>query len=177
MTRDLFHFFEADLVSVYEAYRTVIQKDFDAFLQETKYNTIKGGLKYSFKYNMNGGAFTVHFMPYNNGTAVAIRYSIAQLFGARYQKHDKDLTEFVVKKIKIKPKDVVLNINDFLRPENMLIPEDVENISNNKINVEESADTKIEQGTLSQSNVFCTQCGNKINVGDKFCGKCGHKIS
>ena len=45
---------------------------------------------------MNGGACTVLLMPYKSGTAVNVRYSIAQLFGSRYNAYDEELTKNVV---------------------------------------------------------------------------------
>ena len=123
MRRDLFHYFEADLITVFKGFKDAIQYDFKTSEEVKEYYEIKGGLPWGWfnKYNMNGGVFVVHFMPYETGTAIAIRYVFAK-FGARYGAYDQDLIRFVEKRIAIKAKDITLVMEEFLKPENMIVP-------------------------------------------------------
>ena len=96
MKRDICHYYEADLQSVYNAYAKVASEKFG---KNCKYHNgfkLSFHLNFTFIYNMNGGSCTIHFMPYNSGTAVNVRYSIVQLFGARYGAYDDALTKNVV---------------------------------------------------------------------------------
>lgn len=165
MRRDVFHYFEKDLFTVFEAFKDVIKDDFNALSEVKNFYEIKGNLKWSFKYNMNGGVFIVHFMPYKTGTAIAIRYVFGELVGARYGAHDKDLISFVEKELSTKVKDIKLDMNDFLKPENMITSD------YRKIKKETSF------VSTNEKNAFCTQCGNKVNKDDNYCGKCGHRLN
>ena len=35
----------------------------------------------------------------------------------------------------------------------------------------------ISEPIATESNQFCTECGNKIYPGTKFCGKCGKQLN
>ena len=84
MRRDVCHFYPIHVIGVYKAYVRAIKEVFDADCSEEPYHTLTFGLKFSFKYNMNGGFCHVHLMPYRGGTAVDIRYTIVQALGAKY---------------------------------------------------------------------------------------------
>jgi len=75
-----------------------------------------------YKYNFNGGACTLHFMPYQGGSAVSMRFSIAQLAGARYEKYAQDLTEAAANVIDSMWRKTDIDVDLFLRPENMVTP-------------------------------------------------------
>ena len=92
MTRDLCYFYPCPLNAVYGAFVQTAAQKFGKDCKQTPMVSISFGLNFSMKYNMNGGACTIHFMPYQNGTAINIRYSVVQLMGARYKKHAQDLT-------------------------------------------------------------------------------------
>lgn len=123
MRKDLFHYFEADVKTVYEAYVRAANEEFGKACSETPYHTISFGLNYSFKYNMNGGSCHIHFMPYKTGTAVGIRYTIVQLVGARYGAHDSDMKKSVEKKLGISATDVNLEMEEFLKDSNRVFDE------------------------------------------------------
>ena len=92
MTRDLCYFYPCPLNAVYGAFVQTAAQKLGKDCKQTPMVSISFGLNFSMKYNMNGGACTIHFMPYQNGTAINIRYSVVQLMGARYKKHAQDLT-------------------------------------------------------------------------------------
>lgn len=124
MRRDLFYFFDADVKSVYNAYikaaRVVFNKDCGA----SPYHAVDFGLSYSTKYNMNGGSCHIHFIPYKNGTAVAARYTVAQLFGAKYEKHYGELISFVEKEVSARGKILDnIEMEEFLKDENRMLDE------------------------------------------------------
>lgn len=96
MRRDICHYYEADLQSVYNAYAKVAGEKFGKNCEFHNGYKLSFALNFTFRYNMNGGACTVHFMPCKSGTAVNVRYSIAQLVGARYNAYDEELTKNVV---------------------------------------------------------------------------------
>ncbi len=119
MRRDVCYFFAADVVSVYNAYLAAAKNPpFERTCNEEPYHTFSFGVNFSFKYNMNGGSCTLHFMPCNGGSAVDLRFSIAQGAGARYGKYAKDLTERAVAILRIPAQDCQIGIEEFLKESN-----------------------------------------------------------
>lgn len=123
MKKDLFHYFESDVKTVYAAYLKAAKEKFGKDCSSTPYHTVSFGLNYSFKYNMNGGACHIHFIPYKNGTAVGIRYTIIQMFGARYEAHDSDLTGFVEKELGKKSDYINIGMEEFMNNSNRVFDE------------------------------------------------------
>jgi hypothetical protein len=124
MRRDLFHYFEADVKTVYNAYIQAIKEKFGKDCEAEAYHTISFGLNASLKYNMNGGACHVHLIPYRTGTAVAVRYTIVQLVGARYEAHYWDLNNVISRIIQVPPTKLEnADMAGFLRIENRLYPD------------------------------------------------------
>ena len=171
MRTDICHFFNCPIEKVFAAYSMVIKREFNSDPQIMPVHTIVFGLKFSWKYNMNGGGCHVHFMRCNGGTAVGIRYTIAQLMGARYKKYDQDLTILVEQILGVKAQDIHVDMNYFL---------------NNK----ESAGLKTPSQTATsptatpannavnrsqELGLFCVGCGSKFNNNDLFCKYCGRK--
>ena len=168
MRRDICHYYEKGLKDVFEAYNTTVSKKFGKDCKAEPFHTLSFGLSYSFKYNMNGGACTIHFMPYKTGTAVNIRYSIAQLLGARYEAHDRDMTDSVVSILDTPAQVLSIDVETFLLPEN-------------KKSKEESTaynyTFKIDRTEQFVNEInYCPSCGNKLGIGFSFCPKCGFKI-
>lgn len=118
MKRDLFHYFESDVKTVYAAYVKAAEEKFGKDCSSTPYHTVSFGLNFSFKYNMNGGACHIHFIPYKSGTAVGVRYSIAQLLGARYQAHDSDMTEYVERELGVRSGSIKIAMEEFMNDSN-----------------------------------------------------------
>ena len=70
MRRDLVYFYPCPKDAVFNAFlRTANEKFGKNCKKDPNGNSISFGLNFSFRYNMNGGACTIHFMPYQNGTA------------------------------------------------------------------------------------------------------------
>lgn len=119
MRRDVCFFFQKDVVSVYNAYMAAAtNQQFRRRCNQEPYHTISFGLNFSMKYNMNGGACTIHFMPYSNGTAIDMRFSIAQAMGARYNAYAMDLTNTVSQLLGLPSQNIQLDINLFLDDRN-----------------------------------------------------------
>ena len=163
MRREICHYFATDVPYVFKAYKQVIKEIFNENCTETPYHTLSFSLGFSFRYNMNGGVCTLHFMPYNNGTAVCIRYTIVQAFGARYGAHDKHMLKLVEKKLNLNGQDINLDIELFLKEENHFIPNS----------------TPVNTPEIIPDNpafvAFCPKCGIKFAEKDLFCYNCGHK--
>ncbi len=114
MKRDLTYFYPVPLPNVYNAYvQTAIQR-LNKNCEQKPYFTISFALNYSFKYNMNGGACTIHFMPYQNGTAVNLRYTVVQLLGARYEAHANEINKFAGSILGVNAQKINLDVNLFL---------------------------------------------------------------
>ncbi len=113
MKRDICHYYEKDIKDVYNSYAKAVKEKFGQNCEYHNGYKMSFGLNFSFKYNMNGGACIIHFMPYKTGTAVNVRYTIAQLFGARYKAYDRDLTEFVVSFLGTNPIDIEISSEVF----------------------------------------------------------------
>ena len=106
-------------------------------------------------------------MPSNGGTAVHIMYSIAQLVGAKYGAHEKDLSVAAGNMLRVPGQPIrVIPVNAFLN-----YAKDAQQMrrSNN------AADNTPQKGPASYVK-FCGQCGQARNQGAKFCTKCGLKF-
>ena len=113
MRRDICHYYEKDLRDVYNSYAKAARERFGKNCEYHNGYKMSFGLNFTFKYNMNGGVCVIHFMPHRTGTAVNVRYNIAQLFGARYAAYDRDLTEFVVSILGSTPIDIEIAVEVF----------------------------------------------------------------
>ncbi len=164
MRRDISFYIEAKLDQVYQAYlNAAVNPPFERTCDQEPYHTISFGVNYSFKYNMNGGRCTIHLMPYNTGTAVNFRFSIAQAAGARYEKYAHDLNTAMQRFLPLAVQHTTFNIDDFLRPENKLTPA-----------------TFSTGGTVAPAAPaagFCTNCGNALSAGVRFCPQCGTPVA
>ena len=174
MRRDVIHYYERNIADVYGAYKAAAMQKFGKNCREEPYHTLSFGLNYSFRYNMNGGACTVHFMPYNTGTAVNIRYSIAQLYGARYGAHDKEMSAFVTSVLGVPAMDLKIDPEIFLLEQNKVSAGSYTPPAPSY----QPAPAQPAQTyqAPSASPKFCAKCGAKLDPGAKFCGGCGNKI-
>ena len=117
MRADICHYYPKPVEDVYQAYKTAIKNLFKNDAGGDPYCSLVFGLSFSFKYNMNGGGCHIHFMPYLDGTAINVRYTIAQAVGAKYKAHDKDMCTAVSKLLGVEAKDVQINVEEFLQYE------------------------------------------------------------
>ena len=138
MKRDIFHYFESDVKTVYSAFLKAAKEKFGKDCNAAPYHEVSFGLNFSLKYNMNGGACHIHFIPYKSGTAVGIRYTIVQLLGARYEAHDSDMLSFVEGEIGKRATSINIDMEEFLKDSNRVFDEGLK-ISN------ETAKTQVNE--------------------------------
>ena len=162
MKRDISFFVPADIAQVYNAYlMAATHEPFERDCAQEPYHTISFGINYSWKYNMNGGSCNIHFMPHGNGTAVIMRFTIVQVFGARYESYAENLNEAMQKFLPVAITEANYNMEEFLRPQNKVTP-----IS--------TMDPPQQKATAT---AYCTNCGNPIAKENKFCTKCGAQVA
>ena len=202
MRRDIVYYFNADVATVYNAYLAAAKgRPFDRSCKEEPFHTISFGLNFSMKYNFNGGSCTLHFMPYQTGCAVDLRFTIAQLTGARYGAYAKELTMLVERQLGMAAATCKINVEQFLRPENQVVPGQPRMAPppmplptqpqrpippapsgrlcpNCGCAAANDAAFCIKCGCALQAEApaFCTHCGNKLEDGAVFCTRCGTKI-
>lgn len=184
MRRDLCYFYPADVATVYQAFLTAAQnKPFERSCDATPYVKFSFGVNFSAKYNMNGGAVTIHFMPYNGGTAVNMRFSIAQLGGARCEKYADDLMKYANPIMQCMGQKIELNVELFLNPANQVVagaPAEApaaKHCTNCGQEMEVNARFCIYCGTLAAPQKrFCPACGAEATAQAAFCSTCGNKL-
>lgn len=194
MRRDIGYYIEADVKTVYEAYlKAATNKPFERSCKQEPYHTIAFGVNYSFKYNMNGGACNIHFMPHGSGTAVNIRFSIAQGVGARCEKYAQDLNRAMQAFLPVTPRATAYNMDEFLKPQNMITPATYQQTAApaptptaTPVPTPAPAPTPIPTPVPTSnpaprpaaSNAqFCIGCGSQIIPGARFCCACGKEVS
>ena len=192
MRRDVCYYFAADVVSVYNAYlAAATNQKFRRIVTQEPYHTISFGLNMSFKFNMNGGACTLHFIPYQGGTAVDLRFSLAQVMGARYGAYAQELTNDASAVLGVIGQKFELDINLFLNDANKVVPAAVSAAPTQAAAAPQpqkacsncgnalGADAAFcpSCGTKADADKrYCPQCGNPCSPDGKFCAKCGNKL-
>lgn len=167
MRRDVCYYFASDVQTIYNAYLTAATNaPFKRGCAQTPHSVISFGLNYSMKYNMNGGSCTIHFMPYNNGTAVNLRFSIVQLAGARYEKYANDLTNAATAVCNVHASRADIPISVFTTAE--AAPSVPQPAAAPQVTAPQPA---APQGAV------CPKCGRALNADDAFCGGCGTKVN
>lgn len=192
MRRDICYFFPVSVDRVYNAYLTAATNArFRRECNQEPYHTLGFGLNFSMKYNMNGGACTIRFIPHMNGTAINLRFSIAQLAGARYEKYAIDLTNEAAAVLGVPSQNIKIDVNAFLSPENKVIAAGQPAPQGQPMNAPQQNFAPQGQPMNAQqvpfvpqpapapaepqpaSGIVCTNCNNPLGERDKFCGKCG----
>ncbi len=159
MTKDVFFYYPCETGAVYQAYlRTANEQFAKVCKEEIPGAVISFGLDFSFKYNMNGGACTIHFMPHQSGTAVAIRYTVVQLLGARVSKHSSDLTSYADRILGAAAQPAQLTMNLFTGYESSYTPAVVRQ--------------PIPQVAPAGARM-CPHCGAPLSENARFCSSCG----
>ena len=185
MRRDLVFFYPLPPEPVYRAFVQAANQRFGKECKFEPFVKLSFGLNYSFKYNMNGGVLTVHFMPYQNGTAIDLHYTVVQLAGARYKKHAQDLTQFTDSVLGTRATTLVLDANHFLAYEQSASPvQPMQQIqSSQPVQPVQSAQpvqpvqTQEPVQYASAEVCRCDSCGREILPGAKFCAGCGKPLS
>lgn len=191
MTRDLCYYFERSYLDVYNAFLWAAKDKFGKDCKQEEGKVITFVLNYSFRYNMNGGAIRVFFMPYATGTAVNLHYIIAQLYGARYGAHAKDLIAHVEKTLYVQAVEMQPNLNAFLAfqptpdlfappkqpPTAQPMPQPVaqKRCANCGQDIAEDSLFCAYCGAKVEQPKFCANCGKPFNGDEKFCPACGAK--
>jgi len=171
MREDIYRYYELDQKVVFDAYVKAAAEKFDAKPDVFPYHRIAFGMGMSFKYNMNGGACNVHFQPFENGVAVDIHYTIAQLWGARYKKHEADFQDAVTAILGVQGQERKLSPEFFENP----IP--YEPKAQVQQPVESQPVTPPPQPQTAVRPKFCSSCGSPLQPQANFCGSCGNKIN
>ena len=173
MRRDIGFYFEAEVPAVYNAYLSAAGNEkFRRECREEPYHTLTFGLNFSVMYNFNGGSCVVRFIPYNNGTAVNMRFILAQGVGARYEKYAGELTNAAALLLNKLPVQMSLDVNLFLNEENRVYPATAAEVP-----AEEAPAAPVAAPAAEvTSNRFCTNCGAALRDGALFCSMCGTKI-
>ncbi len=126
MRNDIGFYIEADVASVYNAYLKALKGEpFRKSCNEQPYHTISFGLNPSLRFNINGGSCHIHLMPHGVGTAVNIRFTVVQAVSPRYGKYAEILNNTFMKYLPVQPHPAKYNMDDFLRPENQVVPSNV----------------------------------------------------
>ncbi len=172
LRRDVGFYVEAPVQTVYQAYlNAATHEPFERDCKQEPFFSISFGVNFSFKYNMNGGACTLHFMPYGTGTAVNMRFSVAQLAGARYERYAEDLNRAMQAFLPVIPRPAQFNVDDFDKPENQVrtaaVPQQP-----TPVTVAPPVTVQQPQTTFK----FCTKCGNPLPMDARFCSKCGNAV-
>lgn len=170
MRRDIGFYIEANIEQVYNAYLKAAQnKPFERDCSTEPYHTISFGVNFSMKYNMNGGSCNIHLMPWGTGTAVDMRFSIAQLAGAHYERYAHDLNTAMQAFLPVVARPAEYNMDDFLKPENQVTPATLP---------KQAAPAAIPAATpaAAPTGVFCSKCGNPLAPNGRFCSQCGTPV-
>ena len=189
MRRDMGFYVEAGIDKVYEAYLLAAKNPpFERDCREEPYHTIAFGVNFSMKYNMNGGSCNIHLMPWKTGTAVNMRFSIAQLAGARYERYALDLNAAMQKFLPIPPVPMDFNMDDFLKPENQVTPATFRQAAP-AVQIPQTPAPQFYQpapaapapqptpaAPAPQAVGFCANCGDALRPGARFCSSCGTAV-
>lgn len=184
MTHDICHYYPKTIEQVYIAYQRGIKQAFNKDAEGQHPHTLVFGLNFSFKYNMNGGGCHVHFMPYQNGTAVNVHYTIAQAVGAKCKAHDKDLTREVERFLGASASDLHIDTATFAQYKNnaaapaapvapvvpvapaVPVAAVAHDVPVAPVSPAASAAPKAK---------FCSNCGAPFGESSLFCSNCGAK--
>ncbi|MBP3415546.1 MAG: hypothetical protein J6L81_10170 [Clostridia bacterium] len=202
MRRDLEFFFPADVPSVFNAYFSAATNP--QFRRECKvepYHTLSFGLNFSVKYNMNGGSCTIRFIPFQNGTAINLRFSIVQAFGARYEAYATELTNAAAWFLKMPAQKITINVEAFMNDALKVTPQNAPASMQGGVpapapippaappmtapaapmppmnQVPPSAPQPQNPGiNIGANPKTCPACGNVADGAAAFCGRCGNKF-
>ena len=183
MTRSVCYFFPVRLDQLYNAYKAAAgNARFRRECKEEPYHTLTFGLNFSMKYNFNGGACILHFMPFGNGSAVDLHFTIAQLAGARYERYAKDLTGEVEALLRVRAQPVEIDEELFLKPENKHTTVPAQETVPAPAPVPVAAPVSVPVAAPAPVAVpgqtkICANCGNTIREGERFCGACGTPVA
>ncbi len=181
MTHDICHYYPKTIEQVYSAYQRGIKQAFNKDAEGQHPHTLVFGLNFSFKYNMNGGGCHVHFMPYQNGTAVNVHYTIAQALGAKCKAHDKDLTREVERFLGASASDLHIDTAAFAQyKSNAAAPATSATSATSAtpaapVTPVAPVAPDAPAAPVAPKAKFCSQCGSPFGETSLFCSNCGAK--
>ena len=195
MRRDVCYFFQTDVKTLYQGYLTAANNEpFRRECREEPYHTLTFGLSFSMKYNFNGGSCTLHFIPYNGGAAIDLRFSIAQLAGARYEKYAQDLTDCAVRVMGVPGSRLQIPVDVFTQESNKVYAHPQPSVVASApaapapVAAPAPAPTPVASPVPAPapapvaatapvvSGITCNICGKALTAGDRFCSDCGTPV-
>ena len=167
MRRDICYYYQAPIAQVYQGYLSAAGNDqFRRECREEPYHTLTFGLNFSMKYNFNGGSCVIRFIPWQGGTAVNLRFSLAQAAGARYEWYDRDLTAAASAIIGVVAQPAKVPVDYFLDPANRVAANAPQPV----------APAPAPAPKAEVAGTFCTECGRQLPDDAAFCCYCGTKV-
>ena len=165
MREDVCYRFSADVQTVYGAYLKAAQSPpFERTCSQEPFHTFSFGVNYSMKYNMNGGSCILHFISYEGGSAVDLRFVIAQAWGAKCEKYAQELTDRAAALLGELPRRCSIPIDTFTN-------------ENNKVYAHKPVvPAASAPAPVPAPSAFCTNCGKAIGANDQFCAGCGTRL-
>lgn len=172
MRRDICYYYDAPVAKVYQGYLAAAgNNQFRRECREEPYHTLSFGLNFSMKYNFNGGSCVIRFMPWQNGTAVNLRFSLAQAAGARYEWYDRDLTAAAATHIGVVAQPTKVPVDYFLNPANQVVADAPTPATPQPTPIPVPPPT-----AAVAEGAFCMACGKPLPDGAAFCCYCGVKV-
>lgn len=177
MRQDVFYFFPTDVATLYKAYeQAAAQPPFERECKAEPYHTLTFGLSMSLKYNMNGGACILHFMPLPQGAAVDLHFVLAQAFGARYEAYAEALTAQAAALLGLTPQRITMDAEAFLQPQHQVTAAPV------AVTTDVVLPTPVPMPMAAAPmpappTAYCPRCGTVIAPHHRFCGGCGAPIA
>lgn len=159
MRKDVTHFYEKPIPEVFYAYHKFIVEKMHANPRVEPFHTISSAV--------GMGAMTLHFIPYQNGTAIDIRYSLALVNGSVVEEIDYSITKEIVNFLGVAAMNIELPIEIFLDPNNQVVAQS---------NIPNPAPQPAPQAPVQNEFRFCPKCGAKHHIDANFCPACGNKL-
>lgn len=182
MREDVCYRCSADVKTVYNAYLKAAQAPpFERNCTQEPFHTFQFGVNYSFKYNMNGGSCILHFIPYEGGSAVDLRFVLAQAWGGKCEKYAQDLTDRAAAILRETPRRCKIRIEEFTNEGNKVYahkPTVVAAAVPPPPPVATPVPAQIGYCSncgkaICAEDIFCSGCGTRIKTAQKFCTHCG----
>ena len=177
MRRDICYYYEAPVAQVYQGYLAAAGNDqFRRECRDEPFYALTFGLNFSMKYNFNGGSCTIRFIPWQGGTAVNLRFSLAQAAGARYEAYDRDLTAAASVIIGTVAHPTKVPVDYFLNPANHVVADAATPPAPQPTPIPVPPPTPAPTPKTETKDVFCIECGQQLPEGAAFCCYCGVKV-
>lgn len=179
MRSDVFYFFPTDVVSLYNAYaQAAAQPPFERECKAEPYHTLSFGLNMSLKYNMNGGACILRFMPLPQGAAVDVHFVLAQTFGARCEAYAEALTAQAAALLELAPQRVNMDAAAFEQAQNKTVAAPVAVTTDVVLPTPvPTPAAPVPPAPAAPPTAYCPRCGTVIRPDHRFCGGCGAPIA